>query len=218
MSTVMTSGIGRRRAAARDEGGEEYRQRRAEIVRAAGTIFKRNGFRATKLNDIAEALGMDRASLYYYVGGKEELFHEAVGGAVAADADTAEAIRRGPGSAPEKLRELITGLMVSYADNYPFLYVYIQENLNTISPDRSPWSREMRRHNKHYEKAVIEIVQCGIDEGTLRGDTTAWVIACGIIGMVAWSNRWFDPTSSTVDAQTIGRSYADVVVDGLRPR
>ena len=49
---------------------------------------------------------MDRASLYYYVGGKEELFHEVVGGAVAANADAAEAIRQGPGTAPEKLRTL----------------------------------------------------------------------------------------------------------------
>ena len=134
----MTSGIGRRRAAARDEGGEEYRQRRAEIVRAAAGIFKEHGFRATKLGDVAEALNMDRASLYYYVGGKEELFHEVVGGAVAANADAAEAIRQGPGTAPEKLRALVTGLMVSYAESYPFLYVYIQENLSTVSRDRSP--------------------------------------------------------------------------------
>jgi len=108
--------------------------------------------------------------------------------------------------------------MVSYAENYPFLYVYIQENLNTVSPDRSPWSREMRKHNKRYENAVIEIVQSGIDEGTLRADATAWVIAYGIIGMVAWSNRWFDPNSSPIDAQTIGTNYADVIVDGLRTR
>jgi AcrR family transcriptional regulator len=201
----MTSGIGRRRAAARDEGGDEYRQRRADIVRAAAGIFKEHGFRATKLGDVAEALHMDRASLYYYVGGKEELFQEVVGGAVAANADAAEAIRRGQGTAPEKLRTLITGLMTSYAENYPFLYVYIQENLSTVSRDRSPWSREMRRHNKRYETAVVEIVQSG-----------AWVIAYGIIGMVAWSNRWFDPNSCAVDAQTIGKTYADVIVDGLR--
>lgn len=212
----MTSGIGRRRAAARDEGGEEYRQRRAEIVRAAAQIFKANGYRAAKLGDVAEALGMDRASLYYYVGGKEELFHEVVGDAVAANVEAAEAIARDPGPAPERLRALITGLMTSYAENYPFLYVYIQENLNTVSPDRSPWSREMRKLNKRYENAVVAIVQSGIDEGTMRGDATAWVVAYGIIGMVAWTNRWFDPTSSAVDAATVGRTYADVIVDGLR--
>jgi len=38
------------------------------------------------------------------------------------------------------------------------------------------------------------------------------------MGMVAWSNRWFDPNSSAVDAYTIGHGYADVIVDGLRPR
>ena len=214
----MTSGIGRRRAAALDEGSQEYRQRRAEIIRAAAGVFKENGFRATKLGDVADALDMDRASLYYYVGGKEELFHEVVGGAVAANADAAEAIHQGPGTAPEKLRALITGLMVSYAENYPFLYVYIQENLSAVSRERSPWSREMRKHNKRYENAVVEIVQAGIDEGTLRADLTAWVVAYGIIGMVAWSNRWFNPNSCAVDAQTIGRNYADVVVDGLRSR
>jgi TetR/AcrR family transcriptional regulator, cholesterol catabolism regulator len=212
----MTSGIGRRRAAARDEGGEEYRQRRAEIIRAAAEVFKEHGYRAAKIGDVAEALGMDRASLYYYVGGKEELFHEVVGDAVAANVEAAEAIARGPGAAPAKLRALITGLMTSYAENYPFLYVYIQENLNTISPDRSPWSREMRKLNKRYENAVVAIVQSGMDEGTLRGDATAWVVAYGIIGMVAWTNRWFDPSSSAVDAATIGRTYADVIVDGLR--
>jgi len=88
----MTSGIGRRRAAARDEGGAAYQERRTEIVRAAAEMFKKNGYRGTKLNDVAEAMGLDRASLYYYVGSKEELFHEVVGTAVETNADAAEQI------------------------------------------------------------------------------------------------------------------------------
>ncbi len=214
----MTSGIGRRRAAARDEGGRTYQERRAEIIRAAAQMFKANGYRGTKLGDVAEALGLDRASLYYYIGGKEELFQEVVGGAVEANAVAAEEIRRGPGTAPEKLRELIIALMVSYADNYPFLYVYIQENLGPDSRDRSAWSREMRRHNKRYENAVVGIVQDGIDEGTLRAGTQAWVIGFGVIGMVAWSNRWFNPNESRVSAEEIGAAYADTVLTGLEVR
>ena len=49
----MTSEIGKRRAAARDEGKAAYQQRRAEIITAAGEIFKRHGFRGAKLVDIA---------------------------------------------------------------------------------------------------------------------------------------------------------------------
>lgn len=212
----MTSGIGRRRAAARDEGGAAYQERRTDIVRAAAEMFKKNGYRGTKLNDVAEAMGLDRASLYYYVGSKEELFHEVVGTAVETNADTAEQILAGPGTAPEKLRTLVRGLMVSYAESYPFLYVFIQENLGTGATDRSDWAREMRRHNKRYENAVVAIVQAGIDEGTLRTETQAWVVGFGIIGMVAWSNRWFDPTTSTVPAEEIGAAYADTLLRGLQ--
>lgn len=211
----MTSGIGRRRAAARDEGSAAYQERRSEIVAAAAAVFKKNGYRGTKLSDVADAMNLDRASLYYYVGSKEELFHEVVGGAVEANANTAEQILQGPGTAPEKLRRLITGLMVSYAEAYPFLYVYIQENLSNVSRDRSAWALEMRRHNKRYENAVVAIVQSGIDEGTLRVRTEAWVIAYGIIGMVAWSNRWFNPNESTVPAEEIGAAYAESLLSGL---
>jgi AcrR family transcriptional regulator len=217
-SPHMTSEIGRRRAAARDEGKAAYQQRRAEIIAAAAEIFKRHGYRGTKLVDVAEALQLDRASLYYYVGSKEELFHDVVGGAVERNTTAAEGIVAGPGTAPDKLRALVTGLMVSYSETYPFLYVYIQENLSNISPDRSDWAREMRRLNKRYENAVVAIVQAGIDEGTFATNTQPWVVAYGIIGMVAWSNRWFDPNESAVGAEEIGSAYADTLLAGLQVR
>lgn len=211
----MTSGIGRRRAAARDDGGAAYQERRTEIVGAAAQMFKRNGYRGTKLGDVAAALGLDRASLYYYIGSKEELFQQVVGGAVEANAAAAEEIRDGVGTAAEKLRRLITALMVSYGENYPFLYVYIQEHLGAFTPDTSPWAREMRGHNRRYENAVVTIVQAGVDEGSLRTGTQPWVVAFGIIGMAAWSNRWFNPEESSVPAGEIGAAYADVLLHGL---
>lgn len=217
-TSPMTSGIGRRRAAARDEGGSAYTERRTEIVAAAAQMFKRNGYRGTKLADVAEAMGMDRASLYYYVGSKEELFQEVVGGAVEANADAAEKIVAGAGTAPEKLRALVVGLMESYAQTYPFLYVYIQENLGPGTRDRSPWAREMARHNQRYENAVVAIVQSGVDEGSLATGTQPWVVAFGVIGMVAWSNRWFNPDESTVSPAEIGAAYADTLLGGLVPR
>jgi AcrR family transcriptional regulator len=146
------------------------------------------------------------------------LFHEVVGGAVARNVATAESIVAGAGTAPEKLRALVTGLMVSYSEAYPFLYVYIQENLSNVSPDRSDWAREMRRLNKRYENAVVAVLQAGIDEGAFVTNTQPWVIAYGIIGMVAWSNRWFDPNDSPVPAEEIGFSFADTLLAGLQVR
>ncbi|CAB4903617.1 MAG: TetR family transcriptional regulator [Actinobacteria bacterium] len=219
MTEDQSSAIGRRRAAAQQGGARAaYRERRAEIIAAAAELFKVHGLRGTSLGQIAEALGTDRATLYYYVGSKEELFDEVVSDAVRANVARAEAIRDGAGDAPDKLARLVTELMDSYAASYPFLYVFIQENLSHVGEKRSDWSAEMRGLNRAYQECVVDIIAAGIAEGTVRPVAEPWVLAYGLIGMVGWTNRWFNPTRSDVDAGTIGRAYAELVLDGLRAR
>jgi AcrR family transcriptional regulator len=178
-------------------------------------LFKKHGFRGTSIGQIAEALGTDRATLYYYIGSKEELFDEVVSDEVRANVARAQAIRDGDGPAPDKLRRLVTELMDSYAASYPFLYVFIQEDLSHVSERRSEWSQEMRALNKSYEDCVVAIIEAGVAEGTIRPVAEPWVLAYGLIGMVGWTNRWFNPAKSPVDAATVGRAYADVLLDGL---
>jgi TetR/AcrR family transcriptional regulator, cholesterol catabolism regulator len=212
---AQPSGIGRRRAAAQGENRTAYRERRQEIITVAADLFKARGFRGTSIGQIAEALDTDRATLYYYIGSKEELFDEVVTDAVRANVDVALAIKDGEGSAPDKLRRLVVSLMDSYAAHYPFLYVYIQENLGHVGGTRADWSREMRQLNKAYEDAVVAIIQSGIDEGTIRPVAEAWVMAYGLIGMFGWTNRWFNPATSPVDAATIGAAYAEILLRGM---
>src|ERR1700722_18534822 len=145
------SGIGRRRATARDDNSAAYQERREEIKQAAARLFKQHGFRGTSISQVAAALDIDRATLYYYVGSKEELFDDVVTEAVRANVDVAESILARQAPAPDKMRELIISLMRSYAENYPFLYVFIQENLSQVAGPRSQWSTEMRALNRRYE-------------------------------------------------------------------
>src|SRR3712207_9593023 len=111
---VEPSAIGRRRAAAQGENRAAYRERRQEIIAAAADLFKSRGFQGTSIGQIAEALDTDRATLYYYIGSKEELFDEVVTDAVRANVEVALTIRNGRGTAPEKLRSLVAALMESY--------------------------------------------------------------------------------------------------------
>jgi TetR/AcrR family transcriptional regulator, cholesterol catabolism regulator len=209
------SNIGRRRAAARAEGRAGYEERRLEVLRTAAGVFKQRGFQGTTLNHIAEALNTDRASLYYYVGSKEELFQEIVSEAMRVNVETAVQIRDAGGRAPEILRRLIEALMVSYGEYYPVLYVLIQENLNHVAPERSGWAKEMRNINQEYEQLMIGVVEAGQRDGTLRDTAPAWLIAYGIIGMVGWTNRWFNPNRAKAGAAEIGGAFADMLLDGL---
>lgn len=213
-----SSRIARRREAARDEGGAAYLERRAEIFRVAKEVFRTNGYRGTAMSQVADVLSMDRASLYYYVGSKEELFHEIVGDAVEANTRFAESVAAGDGTPADKLRTVLVALMQSYAESYPFLYFYIQEDLGHPGAKQTAWSRSMNKFNKRYEAALTSIVQQGVDDGTFTTDAEAWLITYGTLGMLAWSNRWFNPNTSTVTAAEIGHRFADTLLNGLQPR
>src|SRR2546427_3666641 len=49
------------------------RPREAELLRVATRLFRQRGFHATSMQDLAEALGMNRGSLYHYIASKDDL-------------------------------------------------------------------------------------------------------------------------------------------------
>ncbi|MBV9819654.1 MAG: TetR family transcriptional regulator [Solirubrobacterales bacterium] len=210
------SNIARRRAAARIDPRASYVERRREIVCAAATVFKERGFRGTTLAHIADAMGADRASLYYYVASKQELFREIVSDAVRVNLATATAIRDGGGDDADKLRRLMESLMRSYAEFYPVLYVLIQENFSHVDPERGEWAREMRELNLEYETVLTDVIASGQAAGILRDRAPAWLIAHGVMGMFGWTNRWFNPNRSPLTADEVGRAFADLLLDGVR--
>lgn len=210
------SQIGRRRNLAFNKGSESYQERRREIAKAAAELFNKKGFRGTSLSAVADALGTDRASLYYYIGNKRELFDEVVREVSEANVATAEEVRSRDLPALDKLGILISSLMESYGTNYPLLYVYIRENLSHVESDRTEWSQYMRSLNRRYEEVFIAIVQDGIDDGTIRPLASARVLAFGLIGMIGWTNRWFVPERSFESAATIGAAYAEMALRGLK--
>src|SRR5207253_8692552 len=70
---VSDDGVPKRRGPGRPrllEPSPEYVARREEIVAAAAEVFHEKGYDAGTLDDVADALDLRRASLYYYVRSK----------------------------------------------------------------------------------------------------------------------------------------------------
>ncbi|HET6509972.1 MAG TPA: TetR family transcriptional regulator [Baekduia sp.] len=210
---MATSGIAKRRAAAKADGSSHYVARRLEIVKRAAEVFKTKGLAATSVDDIAKAAGVDRASLYYYVGSKKELFEEVVIEAVVANIEMAERIRRSDAAPADKLSQLVEGLMASYAEHHPHLYVFVQEDTAHLRGSGTG-DRNIGELQKRFDRALIAIIQEGVDSGAFRADVPPRIAAYGIIGMVNWSHRWFDP-DGPVGSDEVGRAFASMAVDGL---
>ena len=53
-------------------------ERPQELLEAALRVFAANGYRATRLEQIAEAAGVTKGTIYYYFENKDDLFRQAV--------------------------------------------------------------------------------------------------------------------------------------------
>jgi TetR/AcrR family transcriptional regulator, cholesterol catabolism regulator len=213
-SMANKSGISRRRAAALSEGGAEYAAKRNELIRVAANLFRERGYGSTSLNDIAGVAGLDRATVYYYVGSKEELFREAVQGLLDDNVVQAEGLVRAKLSPQEKLEKIIELLVLGYDRNYPYAYVYIQQDMQNVADARTPWAKEMALQTHRFEKAVMSVIQEGVKSGAFRGDVPVDLMANAVFGVVNWTHRWYKPGGKHTP-QAVAESFCKLVMNGF---
>lgn len=206
--------IDRRRAAVESDP-VAYQEKRREIASAAVRVFDRLGLQKATISAVAQELNMDRSTLYYFISSKEQLFDEVVRTVVERNLELVRQIAAGPHTADEKLREMITALMNSYGEHYPLFYIFIREDLSHVTHERSDWSNEMREMSRLTAEKMIEVVEEGFADGSLRRIGSARVVAYGIFGVIGWTHRWFRPGRSDVSAAEIGDTYAQMILSGL---
>ncbi|MFA7595568.1 MAG: TetR/AcrR family transcriptional regulator [Novosphingobium sp.] len=215
---VKASNISKRRESALKEGSADYLAKRDELVRIAAQQFKQSGYRATTLAEIGHKAGLDRATVYYYFGSKEELFREILRTGV--DQNIRECVKISQNDkldSLEKLQAIIQQLMKAYDEHYPHMYVYIQEEMDRIASEKSVWAQELAGQTRKFEKIVMGLISETIAAGKMRDDIPVSIAANAIFGMLNWTHRWYQPGGAH-GADEVSRSFARIFLDGMRPR
>jgi len=207
--------MGLRRVANARESSEFYQERRREIMRKAAEVFLEVGYEGATIQDIAERLGTDRASLYYYVGSKQELFQHVVREAATTNIQAIEVLANARLPASEKLHLAFTGLMESFDRTFPYLHVFMQENFYTLTGERDKWGKEVREWSKRYYNAMHKIVKQGSEEGEFTLQLPVGLTTMALIGTINWAHRWYRPGRGDMQAGDIGSGFADILLNGL---
>jgi TetR/AcrR family transcriptional regulator, cholesterol catabolism regulator len=210
--------ISRRRDTALQEGSADYLAKRAELVEIAARQFKTNGFRATTLASIGRKAGLDRSTVYYYFASKEEVFRECV--LVGVEANVAECARiaaNTEAAARERLSAVIDQLMKAYDHYYPHMYVYIQEEMNRVTSEKSVWAQQITGQTRAFERIVMGLIAELIDNGEMRGDIPVSIAANAIFGMLNWTHRWYQPGGPHPAAEVSG-AFCAIFYDGMANR
>ncbi len=214
---AKTSNISRRRSSALSEGSADYAAKRKELVRIAAFHFKKRGFGATRLVDIAREAGLDRATVYYYVSSKEELLRETVEGVLDVNMAEVERLIADPDlSWVERLHRIYVGLMVSYEENYPATFVYIQEQMHQVGSYKSDWAKEFLTKTRRFDQLLIMLIREAIDAGELRNDIPPRLVENALFGMLNWTHRWFDPAGG-MTGEAVAEAFWSIFVSGMLP-
>lgn len=215
---TKVSNISRRRRSALTEGGADYTAKREELVRIAARLFKEQGYQATKLADIAREAGLDRATVYYYVGSKEELFRETVEGVL--DVNMAEAQRLLTDQSltwTDRLHAIYVRLMVSYEENYPATFVYIQEQMHQVGSEETVWAQEIMKKTRAFDQALIGFIREAIASGELRANIPPRLVENALFGMLNWTHRWFTPGGPMTGLE-VAEAFWSIFMDGMSPK
>lgn len=175
-------------------GSADYAAKRAELVKIAAKLFKQMGFQSTTLADIALEAGLDRATVYYYFNSKEELFQQAVEGVLDDNIEAAKAlIKNGSLKSIERLHRIFVTLMISYEENYPATFVYIQEQMQRVGAQETAWAQEIIKKTRAFDRVLLEFIRGAVAEGDLRADISPRLLERALFGMLNWTHRWFVP-------------------------
>ena len=211
---TAASSISRRRRHARRAPSAGYLERRQRLLAAASEVLREKGLEATSINDIAERMGSDRASVYYYYGSKQEIFLALVRQAVEEVVLLAEGIAQAEGPSTDRLEHLVRSQLAAYERHYPYIQLYIQEDMNRVPGDGTTAGEELKQLGLRYEAAIERITRDGIAAGEFRAGLDAQLVAFAVLGAVNWTHRWFSP-GGRLSGEQIGASFADIFLRGV---
>lgn len=195
------------------EPSPEYVQKRAQILAAAAKVFRETGYDRSSMNDVAAEAGADRATVYYYFKDKNEIFHAVITDAIQHLVSAAERIVVEDEWGATKVRRLVVALLHAYSDHYPYLYVYVQEDMTKLAGDDES-ARVLRGLARRFNDAVGQMIERGIEDGEFKRELDPQLVVNLILGALNWSHRWFRPgVSATPDE--IATVFNDVFLHGL---
>ena len=184
--------------------------RRAEIIDAAARVFAERGYHGTTTQAIADVLGMRQASLYYYLPSKEAALEEVCARGTDGFVEGAERVMRMAVPPLEKLRLLIASHLAPIQTMPDYVRVFINER--RYLPDAS--RKRVGRKSRRIERCFEQVIQEGIDDGSLRRGTNARLAMLAVLGMCNAVINWRESDRSE-DMGAIASGLAGIVATGL---
>ncbi len=183
--------------------------RKNEIISKAAKLFKKRGYSAVTMRDLADALNIKAASLYNHISSKQEILATIIIGMAEAFTNGMEQIKNEPVSTQEKLKKIIElhiDLTVKSPDSMACLnndWMHLEEKL--------PYFVKMR---ENYEENFRLILKKGVAQGEIAPRDIE-IMLFSMLSTLRTLYIWYTKKGG-VDAQTLKKDMPDTLINGIK--
>jgi len=178
------------------------------LVDVAVQVFLRHGYDGASLDQVAEAAGITKASIYYHAAGKEALLAHGAGRALDALFAVLDEPAALDGRALDRFRHVVRRTIEITIERLPEVALLLRVRGNTES---ERWILDRRRR---FDRLVAKIVLEAQSKGELRADIEAGLITRLLFGMLNSVTEWYRPGGNLSPADVIAAAM-HLAFDGL---
>jgi AcrR family transcriptional regulator len=182
--------------------------RRRELTREAAKLFAQKGYHGTSIGDIADAMGVQKGSLYAHISSKEDLLYETMREGADAFHAALDAIPD-DAAATDKIRLALRGHLRVVAEQLDVATVFVQE-WRYLEGDRRD---EIVAERRRYEERIRELFREGRELSELRADLDESIAALLLLSAANWAYTWLQPGR---DTDELADRFFALLVYGMR--
>lgn len=190
---------------------EKNGSRKELIVGKAASLFREKGFKASSMRDLAEAVGVEAASLYNHIKSKTELLHELCFGVANRFMQNMDETESKKITALQKVEDLIRFHIAEMIDHYEEVYVSDREWKYLEDPYLSNFQNQRRM----YRKRFAAIVEEGMKQKQIKkmdAPTVVLILLHAIGGIESWHR-----STQKINADALTENMVSMLVGGLKP-
>jgi len=181
-----------------------------QILIASAQIIRQKGFQAASMADIAEAVHLQKASLYHHFSSKQEILLLLLDRALDLVIERVSTVMSQDISADEKLCRAMDVYLETLENHSALASVLLFEH-RSLDPEYR--QRHIPRRDK-FERLWRDLLQEGVESGVFRNTDPA-VAARALLGTMNWTMTWFRP-DGPLSMREISERFSALFLDGLR--
>ena len=181
------------------------RARDREVIAAAVQIFWEKGYANTSVQDVADALGMLKGSLYYYIDSKERLLEKIFDDSHAELSEIANTAVAGEGSAAERTARFLFDYAMWTLTHVEQAGLYTREWRYASGALKASLAEQQRFYDRTLRALIVEAQK----EGTVPQDVEPRGASLFIWSAFTGLPDWYHP-SSKAEARKIAAMYVEL--------